>query len=268
MGIISRAISKENQVRFENEKRNALLFLGSFAGALLLSLGAAGAANAVSASEDAQSSATTQAEYEQEISDFVAENPEPIAVGFDATVGDQNAYQETMAAWWGSIPWEAVAGQWGCELGTEKVTVSEPNEEGLVTAGHGGMMHCGILSDAELSIVAQPTARSTSETQRGVLATYCDFPGGTEDYCLSSSGTTMTASFQWQGAGNKTGQARLGLVGLGNACGLGTQIALGGVGLGTQGSVWYASGTVNQNSKYSSSFLIGTANYGSWCATL
>lgn len=186
----------------------------------------------------------------------------------DASVSVQNAYQEAMDEWWKEVPWDAVAGQWGCALISHDVVVSEAGADGSVSAGHGGMMQCGDLTEAELSAVSQPVSRSTTEASRGVLATYCDFPGGTEDYCLSKSGSTMTASFQWQGAGNKTGQARLGNVGLSGSCGLGSQVALGAVGIGRQGAVWYASGTVNQNSKWSSSFLISGANYGSWCATI
>lgn len=175
-----------------------------------------------------------------------------------------------MASWWKLVPWKAVAGQWGCTNGTQSVTFNPADENGVVSAGQGGVMHCGTaLGSGDLSRVALPEARSVLEGESGILGTYCDFTGGTEDFCIRTSGTTMTASFQWFGTGTKTGRARLGLVGAGKPCAQGSQLALGTLGTGQYGAVWYASGMVNYNSYFSSSWLYtGGSLYGRWCALI
>jgi len=208
-----------------------------------------------------------QQNYESELSEFLDSSPEPTPLANNASVDEQNKYEETLAAWWETVPWDAVAGQWGCDSVVEEITFNPVNADGVTTASHGGMMQCDeIFSPSELAVVSLPELRSESDFS--VLATRCNPPGG-DSWCLSTSGTTLTASFQYQGAGNVTGKARAGQPGVGSSCGLGILIATGPVGIGNQGAVWYASGTINQNSYYSSSFIIGSSSiYGTWCATV
>jgi len=140
-------------------------------------------------------------------------------------------------------------------------------------------MNCGrAFSSEELALVAEPKARGELEADataaRGAQATAavttCDFPGGIADYCLSRNGNTMTASFQNQQSGTMTGRARLGLVGLGTSgCTQGTQYAISPLGQGGWGATWYASTTVQVNSKWSSSFLYTSGGvFGRFCATI
>lgn len=245
--------------------------LGASATAILIVLTSLMGSTAAHADDSAAApiSPAEQRGFEAELNDFLAAQPEPAAPKSGASVAEKNAYATELAAWWTDVPWDAVAGQWGCAAGIDEVNFNPADEDGVVTASHGGIMHCAVtLSDAELTKVAVPQTRSVSESEFSILARFCDFPGG-DDYCLDLTGTTLTASFQYQQAGNITGRARAGQPGFGASCGLGTQIALGPLGIGNQGSVWYAAGTVNQNSYWSSSFIVGTSGvYGTWCATI
>jgi len=249
------------------KRKNHLVAGGIAAGLILVAASIANPASAavVDDSDQAPISLSQQVSYEAQLADFLEQSPEPQAPSPEAPVTEQNLYQESLADWWVDVPWDAVAGQWGCESVIETVSVSEPDADGLTTASRGGMLQCDAETAVDLSTVAEPKVKQDGTMNRATK--YCDFPGG-NDHCLSSSGGTMTASFQWQMAGNKTGQARLGKPGVGSSCGLGQQIALGPVGIGSQGSVWYASATVNVNSYWSSSFLISGAAYSTWCATI
>lgn len=67
-------------------------------------------------------------------------------------------------------------------------------------------------------------------------------------------------------ASTTTGKARLGLVGLGNPCTLGTQLAIGQLGTGGFGATWYATSVYQGTSNFSSAFVLeGGAEYGRWC---
>jgi len=244
----------------------ALALAGGMAVALTSLLGAT-SAHAEESSGSAIS-AEEKLSHESHLSDFLRISPEPAPLAEGATADQQNAYAQELAAWWEAVPWDAVAGQWGCESTVQAVSFNPANAEGVTTASHGGVMDCAAdFSEAQLAVVAIPQVRSVTES-RAALARYCDFTGG-DDFCLEVSGSTLTASFQYQQSGVITGQARAGQPGLGQPCGLGTQIAIGPLGMGQLGSVWYASGTVNQNSYWSSSFLLGGgAVYGTWCANI
>lgn len=219
--------------------------------------------------DPASPKAQAQLDHESQLDHFLQVNPEPAPIDETASIDEQNDYAEALAAWWETVPWDAVAGQWGCESVIEEVVLNPVNADGVATASHGGMMQCEEkFSTEELAVISLPQPRGETENRRAANARYCDFPGG-DDYCLARNGTTLTASFQHQSAGNKTGKARAGRPGIGQSCGLGTQIAIGPLGTGSQGAVWYASGTINQNSYYSSSFLVGSNSvFGSWCTLL
>lgn len=224
--------------------------------------------------EEAQSkapvSAGAQIAYETQLDTFLASNPQPIAPSAGATAAQQNAYWKSMSSWWDAVPWEAVAGQWGCDAGVEGVNFNPADKNGVVSASHGGVMDCGVvLDDLTLAAVSTPVARSDQEAQLGILASYCSPSGASYRHCLSTSGTTLTATFQYLSSGNITGASRAGFVGVGNPCAQGSVVALGPVGIGAYGSVWYASGTINQNSQYSASFIVGGSGvYSRYCAIL
>jgi len=84
-----------------------------------------------------------QVAYENAVASFLLENSEPQSGDFDSSTEGRNDYWRAMAAWWESIPWEAVAGQWGCLSSGSTVTFNPADERGVITAGHGGTGTCG-----------------------------------------------------------------------------------------------------------------------------
>jgi len=105
---------------------------------------------------------TIQSEYESEVTDFLANNPKPETADFGYSVDGQNQYWRAMAAWWESVPWVAVAGQWGCESQAVGVTFNPPDSQGVITAGRGGTGSCGGVSiGGNQAIFSIPESRST-----------------------------------------------------------------------------------------------------------
>ena len=90
-----------------------------------------------------------QVAYEHEVATFLATNSEPSRSDFDQDVEGQNAYWRAMGAWWESAPWQAVAGQWGCTIQVDTVTFNPADNQGVITAGHGGMGTCGGVKISE-----------------------------------------------------------------------------------------------------------------------
>ena len=220
-----------------------------------------------------------QVAYENELAGFLDENPAPTPVNLSSSIPVQNAYWENQAEWLAQVPWEAVAGQWGCVSSANNIVLNAPTEEGLITATYSGLMNCSSdLNSTELAVVAEPITRSSyaAPSDPGVVArdikpvgeSYCDFPGGTERFCINQNGTTLTATFQWNGTGTKTGRVRLGQSDL-SSCTAGTQMAISGLGTGGSGAVWYASSSVSANANWSNSFLYTDgALYARWCALI
>lgn len=55
-----------------------------------------------------------EAAYAAEVAAFTEKYPEPISGG--SSVGEVEEYAEAMHAYWSAVPWDAVAGQWGCTV--------------------------------------------------------------------------------------------------------------------------------------------------------
>lgn len=84
-----------------------------------------------------------QAEFEGEVASFLESNPQPEPAQFSSDVSGQNAYWRAMVGWWNEVPWQAVAGQWGCVSSAVSSTFNPADENGVITAGRGGSGSCG-----------------------------------------------------------------------------------------------------------------------------
>lgn len=135
----------------------------------LLALAAAGGLVAMSGKPTeervaAPISSADQARYEDELVAFLAGDPEPRSVDFGQSVAERNAYWKERAAWWDRVPWEAVAGQWGCVAGSSGASMNPPDRTGLITAGYGGTLDCGGRYDAAtVPTLTEPIPRSSVE---------------------------------------------------------------------------------------------------------
>jgi len=103
--------------------------------------------------------------YEAELSAFLEANPQPSQADFDQTVDGQNAYWRTMVDWWEAVPWDAVAGQWGCQSSTQAVEFHPPDEAGVISASHGGV---GTCTDASL-VRTFPGVFTLPETRTSII---------------------------------------------------------------------------------------------------
>lgn len=255
--------------------KKPLLAAGVATAALtLISLGVVSPAALGAEPEEVAVSAKAQADYEAQLADFLRTSPEPAGIALDAPTEEQNAYWDAMSTWWEEVPWEAVAGQWGCTPGPQEVSANPVDELGVTTYGHGGVMQCStVFGQDELSAVTQVLPRTESLARLSEAAPAqirrCDAIGGQQDFCLTrpaSGSATLTASMQWLVGSTQTGRARLGHVGV-SGCSAGTQLALGAVGSGGYAAVWYATGTAAYSASFSSSFLYSSGSYyGTWCA--
>lgn len=102
-----------------------------------------------------------QAAYESELAKFLVNSPKPSPADFESSVEGQNAYWQAVGAWWESVPWDAVAGQWGCESGIQGVTFNPATEAGVITAGYGGTGDCGGFVLENPSILSVPETRTS-----------------------------------------------------------------------------------------------------------
>ena len=100
--------------------------------------------------------------YETEVAAFLASHPEPQSADFDHSVEGQNSYWRAMVAWWNAVPWDAVAGQWGCTSQAAAAAFNPPDERGVITAGYGGTGNCvGANSGDNPAVFSIPKTRST-----------------------------------------------------------------------------------------------------------
>ncbi len=75
---------------------------------------------------EAPLSLSDQRIHEQELRTFLSNTPPPSPALRAGGVDAQNDYWEAQAAWWDSVPWESVAGQWGCTVGETSVSFNSP----------------------------------------------------------------------------------------------------------------------------------------------
>lgn len=249
----------------------------------------AGATPALAAGSSTAHSAAaiqSQSSYENEVASFLSSHPQPANVGLDASVSAQNEHWAQEVAFWKSVPWEAVVGQWGCTL--KSVTVerdAQPADNGVVGAGYSGLMNCGanasttVLKDA--LTVATKTAQlstrapSASSFAQAALSPVgpnayvnegCAVGGSTQDCLYADFSAAMNeATVQWLENSTITGRARLGYVGSG--CSDGTQLAISPLGMGGQYATWYAAHSVSMDTTWVSSFVLESGTYSRFCQT-
>lgn len=106
---------------------------------------------------------STQLVFEQQVADFLAESPGPVQTHpKDGTTASLNSYYEAEVAWWDSVPWEAVVGQWGCTLRTYEANFNPPEQSGVVSARYGVIADCGNALDATgMTWLTSPVTRSS-----------------------------------------------------------------------------------------------------------
>lgn len=123
---------------------------------------AAAAAQPLGQAEDQTAiSPAVEAGYEAELVAFLETNPRPESGDFDHTVNGRNSYWQSLASWWEQVPWDAVAGQWGCTSGGVEVNFNPADSEGVSSAGYGGMIDCGTRYDSgTVPMLTEPTPRS------------------------------------------------------------------------------------------------------------
>lgn len=70
----------------------------------------------------------TQRLYEPELETFLSEHPGPVLdFSSDGSIASLNAFYAAEVAWWNSVPWEAVAGQWGCSFQSFQASFNPPD---------------------------------------------------------------------------------------------------------------------------------------------
>jgi len=100
-----------------------------------------------------------QASFESKVANFLSTVPQPVASDFGYTTEGQNTYWRAMAEWYDSEPWNAVAGQWGCE-GSQSATFNPANDSGVVVAAYGGVSTCGGFELDDPAILSTPQTRT------------------------------------------------------------------------------------------------------------
>jgi hypothetical protein len=116
------------------------------------------------------SSPREQAQYEQTVQAFLAANPAPKNPGQEAPVAVQNSYWSAEAAYWRALPWQALAGQWGCALTGAVVTINPPSPQGVTTASAGTTANCGNLAPDLASRISIPETKTQQLAQDPALA--------------------------------------------------------------------------------------------------
>ncbi|MBB5632113.1 hypothetical protein BKA04_000336 [Cryobacterium mesophilum] len=106
----------------------------------------------------------TQHAYELELASFLREHPGPVQdFPKDGSAESLNAFYAAQVVWWNSVPWEAVAGQWGCSFQAFQATSNPPDEVGVISAGFGTIINCGnALSPAATAMASTPQTRSAA----------------------------------------------------------------------------------------------------------
>lgn len=109
----------------------------------------------------------TQRAYEQKLETFLSEHPGPVHdFPSDGSVASLNAFYAAEVAWWNSVPWEAVAGQWGCSFQSFQASFNPPDANGVISAGYGTIINCGNA----LSAAATEMASSAPQTKSAAIA--------------------------------------------------------------------------------------------------
>jgi hypothetical protein len=109
-------------------------------------------------------SPASQSEFEAVLVEFLRENPAPESGDFAQSADGRNEYWRTVASWWDRVPWDAVAGQWGCTAGGVSVTFNPPDAAGVSSAGYGGVIDCGTrYSTGTIPLLTEPIPRSQVE---------------------------------------------------------------------------------------------------------
>lgn len=108
------------------------------------------------------SDVSAQLAFENELATFLASNPAPTQDDYAPDVEGQNQYWQAIAAWWTEVPWDAVAGQWGCVNTGSSVSFNPIDEAGIISAGYGGSGSCGGVEVHDSAIIfAVPETRTT-----------------------------------------------------------------------------------------------------------
>ncbi|SKB01579.1 hypothetical protein SAMN06295879_3281 [Agreia bicolorata] len=103
--------------------------------------------------------------YSQQVSDFLAAHPDPAAAETSAlSRSDRDQRARELAAYWETVPWDAVAGQWGCTvqyLGTSLKPAASGELVALVSLVYDSA--CVKASDgAATRVEARPIAATNS----------------------------------------------------------------------------------------------------------
>lgn len=121
-------------------------------------------------------SVAEQDAYAAQVSTFLATHPQPSMPSTDDPA-IQNAYWKSEVAFWDSVPWKAVAGQWGCSFQSYQASFNPTDSDGVRSAGYGTLTNCGPDStDSLTAVVSQPISRVAAISQDSALAT----PAGRE----------------------------------------------------------------------------------------
>ncbi len=242
-----------------------------------LSLGGAATASMPASSESISaelpiSSISVQQEFEHQLETFLRAHHEPAPLAADATMEEQNGFAKTAYDFWKSVPWEAVAGQWGCLLGNVGVTYLPADRHGVVTAAYGTIIHCGKgVAAIDPDLISEPRTKTSLLSERAaqgqnlgpLYLEWCSTQGNAQ-LCLLNPQYTIKARTLWLG-GTVTGQARLGGVSPSGPCLNGSLVAITPVGIGGYGTIWTASAQQLVNGRWSSAFIISGGVYGRFC---
>lgn len=223
-------------------------------------------------------SASRQADADAIVAEFITHNPAP-ENGPGSADAEFAAYNDRLAAYWESVPWEAVVEQWGCAVTLRASVTVQMTDSGTTTVVLEEGHLCNNTIAAEAAGIVE--SRSAYLADRGIAY---DGSGKTADQATSprgsGPGTDVTLSLgrpvlgqiragaTFTGSGNAAAFIRLGRSDLGS-CVAGAQIATGGSGVWAAGESRSITASVNQNANWSSGWQrdrgTGYNNEGRYC---
>jgi hypothetical protein len=204
-------------------------------GAICIPAGAASAAPAVSPVSPTPSQVASQVASEQIVARFIAATPVPV-LPTNASGNQYLQFSQNLAAYWKTVPWGSVYGQWGCAVSDVQVDFhATAGSWGAAGAEMSTSSTCSVASN-ENGLVGQVATRSTLLARQASSSNVsavkplvrgsgsCAWTGGADYLCVNSPSTgVITGSNDYEGNFGivDTGHIRLGQVGL-TGCSLGT----------------------------------------------
>lgn len=262
--------------------------VGAALGTLAIFLGIASSAMSASATPNPSLSPSSSAPVQVAAQDadgtavaaFLSQHTAPTTPSSAATAAEQNTHWAAEVAYWQTVPWTDIAGQWGCQVKSVSVTRDlKEDANGVLGAGYSLLLDCGpnpspALVNAATTIAARPDLQSTTSSAASAPASTdayqnqgCGEGSETEDCLYSDFSAGMNkATAEWLVNSVVVGQVRLAQIAP-STCGNGVAVATSPEGEGQQYAVWTVTHTVSVDTGWVSEFLESGAVISRFCAT-